>query len=120
MTPAQRLTVLSSVGNSLKADDIERGLRGAEEDLRLHDREGEMKGKGRGKHKPRSNFWIESDGEWGLLTMPEIEEEDILEASEILDRNRGRASECGFASSYVLHGVSGNFGRTRRFLASRV
>ena len=83
LTPAQRLTVLSSVGNSLKADDIERGLRGAEEDLRLHDREGEMKGKGRGKHRPRSNFWIESDGEWGLLTMPEIEEDDILEASEI-------------------------------------
>lgn len=83
LTPAQRLTVLSSVGNSLKADDIERGLRGAEEDLRLHDREEEAKGKGRGKHKPRSNFWIEADGEWGLLTMPEVDEEDIMEVSDI-------------------------------------
>ena len=71
LTPAQRLTVLSSVANSLKADDIERGLRGAEEDLRLHDREGEVKGKGRGKHKPRSN------------TMAEMDEDDLLEASDI-------------------------------------
>ena len=98
LTPAQRLTVLSSVGNSMKADDIERGLRGAEEDLRLHDREGEMKGKGRGKHRPRSNFWIESDGEWGLLTMPEIEEDDILEASEIswVGKDVGRVYAASF------------------------
>ena len=70
LTPAQGLTVLLSVGNSLKADDIERGLRGAEEDLRLHDREGDGKGKGRGKHgKSRANFWVGNDGEWGLLTI---------------------------------------------------
>ena len=100
LTPAQRLTVLSSVGNSLKADDIERGLRGAEEDLRLHDREGEGKGKGRGKHgKPRANYWIENDGEWGLLTMPEMDEEEMMEASEIswIGRDLGRV----YASSVV-------------------
>lgn len=34
---SQRLNMLSSVGISLKAEDIERGVRGAEEELRLHD-----------------------------------------------------------------------------------
>ena len=39
LNAAQRLNVLSSIGNSLKADDIEKGLRGAEDELRLVEKE---------------------------------------------------------------------------------
>ena len=70
LSPQQRLNILASVGNSLKADDIERGLRGAEEELRLHERDPDGRGKGKGganRPKPRANFWVEQDGEWGLL-----------------------------------------------------
>lgn len=35
LSAAQRLNVLASIGNSLRAEDVERGLRSAEEDLRL-------------------------------------------------------------------------------------
>ena len=39
LSAAQRLNVLSSIGNSLKAEDVERGLRGAEDELHLVERE---------------------------------------------------------------------------------
>ena len=81
LSAQQRLNILASVGNSLKADDIERGLRGAEEELRLHERDPEGRGKGKGsahRQKPRANFWVEQDGEWGLLI-------DDQEANEWLE-----------------------------------
>ena len=72
LTPQQRLNVLSSVGNSMKADDVERGLRSAEDELRLHEQDRGGKGKG-GRHQVRANFWVEKDGEWGLLSMEDGE-----------------------------------------------
>ena len=47
LSSQQRLNILTSVNNSLKSEDIERGLRGAEEELRLHDREQHPKGGGK-------------------------------------------------------------------------
>ena len=73
LSPQQRLNVLSSTGNSLKADDIEQALRGAEEELRIQ--EANPVGKGKGKHH-RPNFWVEQGGEWGLLA---AEDTEILE-----------------------------------------
>jgi hypothetical protein len=37
LSPQQRLNVLSATGNSLKAEDIEQALRGAEDDLRVQE-----------------------------------------------------------------------------------
>ena len=63
--------MLASIGNSLKAEDVERGLRGAEDELRLH----ELQGSGQG-HRGGSTFWV---GEWGLVVLEEDEQEDLLE-----------------------------------------
>ncbi|CAK9101989.1 unnamed protein product [Durusdinium trenchii] len=52
-----------------------------EEELRLHERDPEGRGKGKGsahRQKPRANFWVEQDGEWGLLI-------DDQEANEWLE-----------------------------------
>ena len=62
LNAAQRLSVLSSIENSLRAEDVEKGLRGAEDELRLHERE--QAGKGFGK-KSQMSFWVENNGEWG-------------------------------------------------------
>lgn len=85
LNAAQRLNVLSSIGNSLRAEDIERGLRGAEDELHLVEREkeGRAKGFGKGKGKNRSSFWIEQDGEWGLLLTDDCDAEDMIEQNEI-------------------------------------
>ena len=80
LNAAQRLSVLSSIGNSLRAEDVEKGLRGAEDELRLHERE--QAGKGFGK-KSKMSFWVENNGEWGLLAMDDAEGEDIMDGSEI-------------------------------------
>ena len=79
LNAAQRLNVLSSIGNSLKADDIEKGLRGAEDELRLVEKEREGRPKGSGKSKHRPSFWVEHQGEWGLLLTSECDDEDLLE-----------------------------------------
>ena len=73
LSSQQRLNILSSVGNSLKAEDIERGLRGAEAELRLHDREQHPKGGGK---KGRPLFWMEHGGEWALLNASEEDMDD--------------------------------------------
>ena len=80
LSAQQRLNVLSSIGNSLRAEDVEQGLRGAEDELRLHDQDhGRGKGKG-GRMSSRPNFWIEKEGEWGLLADADVEAlEDSLE-----------------------------------------
>ncbi len=59
---------------------MEKGLRGAEDELRLHERE--QAGKGFGK-KSKMSFWVENNGEWGLLAMDDAEGEDIMDSSEI-------------------------------------
>ena len=74
---------MSSIGNSLKAEDVERGLRGAEDELRLVEREREGRPKGHSKGKRHTSFWVEQDGEWGLLLMEEAETEDFLEQGDI-------------------------------------
>ena len=79
LNAAQRLNVLSSIGNSLKADDIEKGLRGAEDELRVVEKEREGRPKGHGKGKTRPQFWVEYEGEWGLMLTGECEDEDLLE-----------------------------------------
>eukprot|EP00435_Cladocopium_sp_Y103_P026888 s2772_g6.t1 len=76
LSPQQRLNILSSTGNSLRADDIEQALRGAEEELRVHEA-GQGKNKGKGGYI-RPNFWIEHGGEWGLLA---AEDGEALESS---------------------------------------
>ena len=53
--------MLSSVGISLKAEDIERGVRGAEEELRLSDWEQHPKGGGK---KGRPVFWMDHGVRW--------------------------------------------------------
>ena len=85
LSAAQRLNVLSSIGNSLKAEDVERGLRGAEDELHLveREREGRAKGGGKGKGKHRTSFWVEQDGEWGLMLADDAEAEDILDHNEV-------------------------------------
>ena len=79
LTSQQRLNILSSVGNSLRADDVERGLRGAEDELRLHEQDRGGKGKRNPRAPHRANFWIERDGEWGPLAM---EDEEYFEDFE--------------------------------------
>ena len=80
LSPQQRLNVLSAVGNRLRADDVERGLRGAEDELRLHEKEWEPRGKGKGgQFRPRPNFWVEQDGEWGLLALDDGQDQEWLE-----------------------------------------
>ena len=74
LSSQQRLNILSSVGNSLRAEDIERGLRGAEDELRLHERD-HQKGGGKGQ-KGRAVFWMEHGGEWALLNAAEEDMED--------------------------------------------
>ena len=78
LTPQQRLNVLSATGNSLKAEDIEPGLRGAEDELRLQ--EGHGGSKGHGKKGRSTTFWVEQGGEWGLLAMEDSEQEELLDS----------------------------------------
>eukprot|EP00435_Cladocopium_sp_Y103_P046491 s2970_g13.t1 len=76
LSPQQRLNILSSTVNSLKADDIEQALRGAEEELRVQEA-AHGKGKGKGGYI-RQNFWVEHNGEWGLLAP---EDSEVLEGN---------------------------------------
>ena len=78
LSSQQRLNVLSSIVNSLRAEDVERGLRGAEDELRVHEREQVPKGHGKkGTHRPV--FWMEHQGEWSLLTAAEEDMEDWVQ-----------------------------------------
>ena len=78
LTPQQRLNVLSSIGNSLRAEDVERGLRGAEDELRLQEHGPSSKGYGK-KGSRASSFWVEQEGEWGLLAVAEEDQDEWLE-----------------------------------------
>ena len=84
LSAAQRLNILASVvGNSLRAEDVERGLRGAEEDLRLHECESEHRKGGHKGGRGRSNFWVEQDGEWSLVVSPNGDFEEAVEEGDI-------------------------------------
>lgn len=81
----QRLNVLSAAGNDLRAETIERGWTNAEDELKLADVEhSHHRGKGKGSGKrPRSNFWVEQDGEWGSLAAEEEEVLDWLDQGQV-------------------------------------
>ena len=85
LSAQQRLNILSSVNHSLKADDVEKGLRGAEEELRHHEREQDGRGKGKGgfKSRPKANFWIEQEGEGGLLALDDADAQEWAEEGQI-------------------------------------
>lgn len=92
LTAQQRLNVLSAVGNSLKAEDIERGLRGAEDELRLHDREQHPKGSGK---KGRPLFWVEHGGEWAILSATEDDMEEWMQDVHWVGSSTDLASSYG-------------------------
>eukprot|EP00435_Cladocopium_sp_Y103_P065930 s567_g28.t1 len=63
LSASSRLSVQASVQNSLNFRDIEMALRDQEEELLQADQQ---------RHQPRKRtFWVEEQGQWGLLTMPE-------------------------------------------------
>lgn len=96
LSSQQRLNIFLSVGNSLKAEDIERGLRGAEEELRLHDREQHPKGGGK---KGRPVFWMEHGGEWALLNASEEDMDDWTSDVHWIGGTQELASNYGVLSS---------------------
>ena len=64
---ASRLSILAAVGNRLDFESIERAMRDQEEELIAA--EG-----GKGTHdwnRSRRTFWVEDNGQWGLLTDPD-------------------------------------------------
>ena len=74
LSASSRLSVQASVQNSLFFRDIENALRDQEEellqaDLQRHDR-----------HAKRRTYWVEEDGQWGLLAAMD---ETVEEAQEI-------------------------------------
>ena len=82
LNPTQRLNVLSAIQNSLKAEAVERGLRAAEEELRFMERDS-GKGHGGGKGRGGRSFWVEQDGQWGILLSSEDIFEDITDQASI-------------------------------------
>ena len=64
LSAANRLAVQSSVQNSLFFKDIENALRDQEEELMLGDSQ-------RHNHPRRRTYWVEEEGNWGLLATPE-------------------------------------------------
>ena len=99
LTSAQRLSVLSSIGNSLAAEDVERGLRGAEDELRLHEKEGHPKGQGKHGRVHESSFWVEHEGEWGLTVFEDQDIEEMMETAEIHWQDSTRREGKGFLSA---------------------
>ncbi|CAJ1414311.1 unnamed protein product, partial [Effrenium voratum] len=82
LNPTQRLNVLSAIQNSLKAEAVERGLRAAEEELRFMERDS-GKGHGGGKGRGGRSFWVEQDGQRGILLSSEDIFEDITDQASI-------------------------------------
>eukprot|EP00435_Cladocopium_sp_Y103_P048310 s2949_g14.t1 len=70
---AARLSVQASVQNSLKYRDIENALRDQEEELLQGDLQRHQ------GHRHRRTFWVEENGAWGLLTMPDDQQEDVTQ-----------------------------------------
>ena len=96
LSSQQRLNILTSMNNSLRADDIERGLRGAEEELRLHE---QQQPKGSCKHKGRPVFWMEQGGEWALLNANEEDLEDWTADAHWVGGTQDLAANYGVLSS---------------------
>lgn len=73
LSSANRLSVQASVQNSLSFEAIERALRDQEEELLAADLQ-RQHGKGRGHGR---TFWVEENGQWGLLLQGEEAIEDM-------------------------------------------
>ena len=71
LSSASRLSVQAAVQNSLKFRDIEQALRDQEEELLQGDYH-------RQQHpKQRRTFWVEEEGQWGLLAVADDLQEEI-------------------------------------------
>ena len=74
LSASSRLSVQASVQNSLSFRDIEMALRDQEEELLQADQQ-------RHPHGKKRTFWVEEQGQWGLVSFPE---ENLDEATDIL------------------------------------
>lgn len=72
MSAANRLAVQSSVQNSLFFKDIENALRDQEEELMLGDSQRHSH-----PHPRRGTYWVEEEGNWGLLIIPDDSFEEM-------------------------------------------
>lgn len=73
-----RLSVLSAINNQLDFSTVERAMRHQEEELLMaesHKHFGPF-------HKQRRSYWVEQDGQWGLMNESNLEDE-IAEAEII-------------------------------------
>ena len=71
LSASSRLSVQASVQNSLSFRDIELALRDQEEELLQADAH-----RHQGK---RRTFWVEEEGNWGLLAVPDEGQDDVLQ-----------------------------------------
>ena len=71
LSASSRLSVQASVQNSLSFRDIELALRDQEEELLQADSH-----RHQGK---RRTFWVEEEGNWGLLAVPDDGQDDVLQ-----------------------------------------
>lgn len=72
LSASSRLSVQASVQNSLSFRDIEMALRDQEEELLQADANRHHSGK-------RRTFWVEEEGQWGLLAVPDEGPDDLLQ-----------------------------------------
>ena len=70
---AARLSVQASVQNSLRYRDIETALRDQEEELLHGDHQRQQ------AHRHRRTFWVEEQGAWGLLALPDDQQEEAVQ-----------------------------------------
>ena len=92
---ASRLSVQSSVGNSLKFEDLERALRDQEEELLVAEAN-----RGPRQQHPRRTFWVEEDGAWGLIN--EEVDEDVFTPSADSILWAAQSPEVGSASAFQM------------------
>ena len=90
---ASRLSVQSSVGNSLKFEDLERALRDQEEELLAAEAN-----RGPRQQHPRRTFWVEEDGAWGLIN-EDIDEDVFTPAADSI-LWASQSPEVALASAY--------------------
>ena len=70
---AAHLSVQASVQNSLKYRDIETALRDQEEEVLHGDHQRQQ------AHRHRRTFWVEEQGAWGLLALPDDQQEEAVQ-----------------------------------------
>ncbi|CAE7325309.1 RE1 [Symbiodinium microadriaticum] len=81
LTNQSRLSVQAAASNSLRFEDVEKALRGMEDELVHQETQHRHGGKGEGR---RRTFWVEDNGEWSLLMGDQTEMEDKVETGEVM------------------------------------